>query len=88
MALQLDKELENGVIGNYWKIRAISLIAPDKLIISIDLYLSKAAQLAGKTLLDCSVFSYNDLDVNINNNFDSAYERLKLEEFFSGALDV
>ena len=55
MAIQKDKTLANGVVGNYWRITKIN-VDRDNMVVNyvISLYLDKAHRLSGCDPLPCS----------------------------------
>lgn len=102
MALQLEKELDNGVSGDYWKIINISL-SNKRLDISIGLYVDKVTRDGGKKPLDVILKSFiigekpeDSTDNYITNVevlaeeciYHVAYSRLKEDMDFEGSIDL
>jgi hypothetical protein len=63
MALIKAKTLDNGVTGNYWKIISSFLEYPNKVWITIGLFVSKAIREQGKEPLETEQRFY-DIDIN------------------------
>lgn len=96
MALQLDKELESGVVGNYWKILAVSFdVLARNSFITLALYKDQAARQAGKQYLKLVTYTWNGDDypfesaaMDAESPLVLAYAKLKNLPDFQGALDV
>lgn len=97
MALQLAKELDSGISGDYWKVSELSLNGEESVHFTLELYKDQAARDAGKKPLHgemrsysgednpCTIIAMNAVDVN---PFKLLYDKLKLEAEFVGALDI
>ncbi len=97
MALQLSEEQATGVTGEYWKIESIALTGEQQSTVRIRLYKDSAARVAGKEAMKELVYMWAgannplliaDMDLEDNNPFKLAYDKLKTLDEFDGALDV
>ena len=78
MALQLEKELENGTVGNYWSISTIK-VEEGRSKVHLTLHVSHEAKVAGKTpLLEISkVVIHTKEQVMASNIYVLMYSELK-----------
>lgn len=86
MALQIEKELENGIVADYWKIERYELdIASNNLIVSLGHYLSKEVRDAEKDPVGIKVLhlTYDTKDVLM----ETVYNKIKDLPEFSGSID-
>ena len=95
MGLQLSKELDSGVVGDYYKIENI-FMRDNQTRCLVSFYKDQAARDAGKESLTKLDFNFEggdelqvvDMDLVNSNPYTLVYEKLKLLPEFSGALDV
>jgi hypothetical protein len=96
MALQLSKELDTGVTGDYWRVVLVQL-SPlgDRSTVIVCLYKDAAARAADKTPLETREYSWNAADypfavaaLDEDNPYVIAYEKLKTLPEFVGAVDA
>lgn len=91
MALQLDKTLDTGVTGNYWKIgNIIRDTYRNTTRFDLELYVNKDAKDTGKLPLESNYYTVDSIDwINSENNIlTDCYTYVKAQPEFSGALDV
>lgn len=84
MALQKPLPTPFKVDAPYWRIVRINSAYPGKSEVLLAGYVSDVARQAGAEPLDIKAYYYADSDLTRNQ----AYDKLKLEPDFVGALDV
>ena len=85
MALQLQKDMTTGVSANYWSIVDLRL-KNDKMVIKIELHLSKAIKTEGKSaieVLNISVDCTKD-EAMAGNIYEIAYNKIKASNIVEG----
>lgn len=93
MAFQLERELESGVVGNYWRIKS-ALVDCDgnpTVAVYMTLYIDKDARDTGKSpiLTQPVVLSLLDVDMFYSYDFRAClYKALKEKAEWSSALDI
>jgi hypothetical protein len=93
MAFQLVRELESGVVGNYWRIKS-ALVDCDgnpTVAIYLNLYINKDARDSSKSpiLTQAIVLSLSDVDMFYSYDFRAClYKALKEKPEWASALDV
>lgn len=90
MALQLNTELTNGIIGNYWRITNINTQVDGKTLVELCLYLNKQTRDQNKDFLFQRHLELEiDKEILINGNvFEECYSKIKELEEWSEANDV
>ena len=93
MALELLKELDSGVDGNYWRIGSVVVSCTDDPIVTIymELYINQAARQAGKSNL--MVQPVNMMLYQIDSSFDydfraCIYNSIKQLPYWENARDI
>ena len=93
MAFQLERELESGVVGNYWRIKS-ALVDCDgnpTVAVYMTLYINKDARDIGKSpiLTQPVVLSLMDVDMFYSYDFRAClYKALKEKAEWSSAIDI
>jgi hypothetical protein len=93
MAFQLDRELESGVLGNYWRIKS-ALVDCDgnpTVAVYLNLYVNKDARDSGKSpvLTQAVVLSLLDVDMFYSYDFRAClYKALKDKPEWELAIDI
>lgn len=59
MALKKSKALENGVTGDYWRIKEVNIVYPSNVQVTMGLYLNSEARKSGKHPLIQESYSLN-----------------------------
>lgn len=100
MALQLSFENNQGVTGNYWRIRNLKFdYYHPEIFADVELFVDAAAKASGKQPIEVRKYQWIDadftgwfdsatLDVVNQNPQERAYVKLKTLPEFSGAVDV
>lgn len=85
MALQLEKELEDGSVGNYWSISTIN-VSDTQSRVYLSLHKNQAAKQSGKTpMKEISKFiTHTKNDIMTNNIYDFAYGQIKISNIVDG----
>ena len=95
MALQLEKDLENGFTGNYWKIIAINFdISRQFSDVQLALYKDRETMTARKDYISSENFSWIGGDfpflssaMDVSNPIKIAYNKIKTLPGWEGAVD-
>lgn len=97
MALQKDKTLDTGVVGNYWRLINLTIDrVANSAILSLALYLTKASRDSGMAPLDITQYNWSDgafpfttEAMDANNPIKIAYDTIvATDPFFSDAQNV
>ena len=93
MALQKDKELENGFIGNYWRLSSVHVDCDGSLMVSISMFLYKDrnARIQGKTPIFDSLIQIPLTSIDSTYSYDfraCIYHKLKELDYWQDAVDV
>lgn len=93
MAFQLDRELESGVVGNYWRIKS-ALVDCDgnpTVAVYLNLYIDKDTRDNGRSpiLTQAVVLSLLDVDMFYSYDFRAClYKALKEKAGWASAIDI
>lgn len=93
MAFQKDQELENGFVGNYWRLASVHVNCDGDLTVSISMFLYKDrnARIQGKTpILDHLIqVPLTSIDSTFSYDFRACiYNKLRELEYWQDAIDV
>lgn len=93
MALQKDKELENGFTGNYWRLSSVHVDCDGSLMVSISMFLYKDrnARIQGKTPIFDSLIQIPLTSIDSTYSYDfraCIYHKLKELDYWQDAVDV
>lgn len=91
MALIKEKELESGVVYNYWKIKSVSLIYISSSLAEATIitsgYLNKTSRISGKVPVGEMTFNNIKIDIESGRLLKVCYDALKQTAEFSNAGD-
>lgn len=93
MAFELVHELPSGITGNYWKMSSALVSCNDtpRVLVYMDLYLSREARNQGKTPITNEYFSLGLHEVDMSYSFDfrvCLYKTLKTLPRWQNAIDI
>jgi len=87
MALQLETELDSGLIVNYYRVESV-ITTPEYSQILVSIYKDKNARDSGKTPVKSIGVNVCSISVDCTNPIEFAYLKMKQLADYSAATDV